>query len=125
MELWPKVPDVNDRMANDRMTDDLSDWIERQFQRSAAALARAISATHLTRTRKPFRQTVIPAKGSVLASPVIADWNPEPDYFFHWVRDSAIAMKAVAELMLFSPNANEHWRQTSTIASHSALRSPG
>jgi glucoamylase len=96
--------------VNDRMNDDLSDWIERQFQRSAVALARAISATDLIRRRAPFRQTVIPAKGSVLASPVIADWNPEPDYFFHWVRDSAMAMKAVAELMLFSPSANEHWR---------------
>src|SRR5262249_14400356 len=39
------------------------------------------------------------AVGSVLASPAIADWDPEPDYFFHWVRDSAIAMRSVAELM--------------------------
>ena len=94
------------------MTHDLDDWIGCQLARSAVALSRAISATDLTRRREPFRQTVIPAEGSVLASPLIADWNPEPDYFFHWVRDSAIAMKAVAELMIFAPTANERWRRT-------------
>ena len=101
-------------MFTNRMTDDLEDWIDRQFQRSAMALSQAISATHLTRLREPFRQTVVPAKGSVLASPVIGDWNPEPDYFFHWVRDSAIAMKAVAELMHSAPieDEREHWRQS-------------
>jgi glucoamylase len=98
--------------VNDRMTDDLNDWIERQLERSAAALSRAISATDLIRRREPFRQTIVPAKGSVLASPVIADWNPEPDYFFHWVRDAAIAMKAIAELTTVAPGANGRWRQT-------------
>jgi glucoamylase len=97
-----------------RMKSDLEDWISLQCERSARALSLAISPTHLTRRREPFRQTVVPAKGSVLASSVIADWNPEPDYFFHWVRDSAIAMKAVAELMQFAPSAGEreHWRRT-------------
>src|SRR5262249_26293674 len=78
---------------------DLEAWIKRQAAASAAAMARAISATHLTRRRGAFAQTVVPAVGSVLASPAIADWDPEPDYFFHWVRDSAIAMRSVAELM--------------------------
>jgi glucoamylase len=96
------------------MIDDLENWIGAQFQRSATALSRAISAVYLSRRREPFGQTVVPAKGSVLASPVIADWNPEPDYFFHWVRDSAIAMKAVAELMQLAANADERrrWRRT-------------
>src|SRR4051812_16341558 len=104
---------TNGSKFTDRMTD-LEKWIERQCQRSATALSQAISATYLTRRREPFRQTVVPAKGSVLASPVIADWNPEPDYFFHWVRDSAIAMKAVAELAQFVPSEDERarWRQT-------------
>jgi len=30
---------------------------------------------------------------------VFADWDPQPDYFFHWVRDSALVMRTVAELM--------------------------
>jgi glucoamylase len=74
-------------------------WIERQSACSAAAIERAISATHLTRRREAFAQIVVPAAGSVLASPAIADWDPDPDYFFHWVRDSAIVMRTVAELM--------------------------
>jgi glucoamylase len=109
MELFTKGSKLTGRV-----TDDLEKWIERQCQRSASALSQAISATHLTRRREPFRQTVVPAKGSVLASPVIADWNPEPDYFFHWARDSAIAMKAVAELTQCVSREDEraHWRQT-------------
>jgi glucoamylase len=77
---------------------ELSDWIQAQARFSAKKMEAAISATHLKRIREPFAQTLIPANGSVLASPVIADWNPEPDYFFHWVRDSAIAMRTVVEL---------------------------
>lgn len=104
---------TNGSKFTSRMTDGLETWIESQFRRSASALSHAISATHLTRQREPFRQTVVPAKGSVLASPVIADWNPEPDYFFHWLRDSAVAMRAVAELMHFAPGGDERerWRQ--------------
>jgi len=77
----------------------LEDWIAQQSAISTAAMARAISATHLVRRRDTFAQIVVPAPGSVLASPVIADWDPEPDYFFHWVRDSAIVMRTAAELM--------------------------
>src|SRR3546814_10848277 len=42
---------------------------------------------------------MVPAPGSVLATPGIADWDPEPDCFVHWVRDSAIVMRSVAALM--------------------------
>jgi glucoamylase len=78
---------------------DLPVWIERQTLTSIAAMQRAISAKGLTRERREFGQKIIPAAGSVLASPEIANWDPEPDYFFHWVRDSAIVMRTVAELM--------------------------
>lgn len=64
-----------------------------------AAMERAISATNLRRVRETFGQNIVPAAGSVLASPAIANWDPEPDYFFHWVRDSAIVMRTVAELI--------------------------
>ena len=77
---------------------ELGDWIEWQARHSANLMERAISATHLRRERTAFGQVVVPARGSVLASPAIADWNPEPDYFFHWVRDAAAVMRAVAEL---------------------------
>lgn len=96
------------------MTDGVSleRWIAKQAQISAESMARAISATRLVRRREAFGQVVRPACGSVLASPVIANWDPEPDYFFHWLRDSAIVMRAVAGLMADAPGAAErrHWR---------------
>jgi len=78
---------------------DLEPWISRVVQRGTATMKSAISATQLIRRREAFDQIVTPAKGSVLASPVIADWNPEPDYFFHWLRDSAIVMRVIAGMM--------------------------
>jgi len=89
---------------------DLRAWITVQVRHSAAAMERAISAAQLVRMREVFGQTVVPAAGSVLASPVIADWDPEPDYFFHWVRDSAIVMRSVAELMEDAASAAERTR---------------
>jgi glucoamylase len=38
---------------------------------------------------------VRPVAGSIVASPVLASWDPDPDYFFHWFRDSAIVIDAV------------------------------
>lgn len=123
---WPKRPEVKlfrgrigsssrplltisvniaDRFSTMTQDATLASWIDRQAQRSAAAMKRAISATKLVRRREMFGQTVVPAAGSVLASPVMADWDPEPDYFFHWVRDSAIVMRCVAELMGDAANA--------------------
>jgi glucoamylase len=93
-------------------TADLGAWIADQARLSAGALERAISATQLVRRREAFGQVVVPAKGSVLASPVIANWDPEPDYFFHWLRDSAIVMRAVTGLMADALDAAERdrWR---------------
>lgn len=92
---------------------DLTNWIAGQAQFSAIAMERAISAMHLTRRREPFGQVVSPAAGSVLASPEIADWDPAPDYFFHWIRDSAIVMRAVVGLMADARDEAERvrWRR--------------
>ena len=91
---------------------DLANWIARQAAGSAAAMTRAISAVHLTRRREAFAQVAVPVAGSVLASPAIADWDPEPDYFFDWIRDSAIVMRTVAELMEDATTTTEReaWR---------------
>lgn len=91
---------------------ELDDWIEQQARLSADLMERAISATNLRRERAAFGQVIVPARGSVLASPVIADWNPEPDYFFHWVRDSAIVMRTVVELVADAPSETERERWT-------------
>jgi glucoamylase len=99
-----------DSTAISTVMPELAAWIERQSAVSVAAMARAISAVELTRRREAFAQIVVPAAGSVLASTAIADWDPEPDYFFHWVRDSAIVMRTVAELAGDAATAAERER---------------
>jgi glucoamylase len=91
---------------------DFNSWLACMTQRSIAAMERAISATQLIRRREVFGQTIVPAKGSVLASPVIADWDPEPDYFFHWLRDSALVMRTIADLTRDASSNDERarWR---------------
>lgn len=91
---------------------DFNSWLACMTQRSIAAMERAISATQVIRRREVFGQTVIPAKGSVLASPVIANWDPEPDYFFHWLRDSALVMRTIAGLTRDAPSNDDRarWR---------------
>jgi glucoamylase len=73
--------------------------MQRQYELSAAAMMKAISATHLVKERRPFGRVVRPALGSVLACPIIASYDPDPDYFFHWARDSAVVMDALRVLI--------------------------
>lgn len=73
----------------------LDDWIAQQYRRSASAMLRGISAVDVVKSRPGFGQTVRAAPGSVVASIALADWDPEPDYFFHWFRDSAIVIDAL------------------------------
>jgi glucoamylase len=70
----------------------LDDWIDQEARFAASAMVRAISATHLIKDRSGFGQRVIPRPGSVVASPILAAYDPDPDYFFHWFRDSAIVI---------------------------------
>jgi glucoamylase len=73
----------------------LERWIERQYRYAASTMLESVSATGIVKRRPGFGQTVRPRKGSVVASPILADWDPEPDYFFHWYRDSALVMDAL------------------------------
>ena len=73
----------------------LEHWITRQREHAIAGLLRSISSP-VVKTRPGFGQTIIPAKGSVVASPIPASYDPDPDYFFHWFRDSAAVMGALA-----------------------------
>ncbi len=43
-----------------------------------------------------IRQTIVPVPGAVVAAPFATP--PEPDYFFHWVRDSALVMGELARV---------------------------
>jgi glucoamylase len=73
----------------------LDDWIDQEGRFAASAMLRAVSATNLVKERPGFGQRVVPRPGSVLASPVPAAYDPDPDYFFHWFRDSAIIIDAL------------------------------
>jgi glucoamylase len=81
-------------------TESLLDWVNWQYAFSAAAMLRAVSATDLVKERRGFGQTIRPSPGSVLASPEIASYDPDPDYFFHWLRDSALVMDALRALIV-------------------------
>ncbi len=73
----------------------LEQWLDQQYRRAAADMLTSISAVQIVKSRPGFGHTVRPARGSIVASTVLADWNPEPDYFFHWFRDSALVIDAL------------------------------
>src|SRR5271156_3049765 len=78
-----------------RLMEALDGWVERQYRHSANALLRSVSPVHIVKTRPGFGQTVAARKGSIVASPVLGAYDPEPDYFFHWYRDSAVVVDAL------------------------------
>ena len=70
-------------------------WLETQLRHSAAAMLTSISPVSIVKHRPGFGQTIRPLAGAIVASPVLADYNPDPDYFFHWFRDSAVVIDAL------------------------------
>ena len=75
----------------------LLEWTREQHRFCAKAMLRAVSATSLVKRRLALGQTIRPARGSIVASPEMAAYDPKPDYFFHWLRNSAIAVDALRE----------------------------
>jgi glucoamylase len=73
----------------------LDQWIERQYRHATAAMLPSLSPVAIVKHRPGFGQTVTPKKGSIVASPVLAAYDPDPDYFFHWFRDSAVVIDAL------------------------------
>jgi glucoamylase len=105
------VPGGRENATGDE-TESLLNWMNRQYALSAANMLRAVSATDLVRERRGFGQTIRPSRGSVLASPEIASYDPDPDYFFHWLRDSALVMDALRALIVdraIGPEALQHF----------------
>src|SRR3974377_453103 len=89
----------------------LLNWASEQKHFCARAMLRAVSATTLVKHRPAMEQTIRPARGSILASPEMAAYDPKPDYFFHWLRDSAIVADALREAIedgALGPSAVEH-----------------
>jgi len=73
----------------------LDAWTDQQYRLSAALMLRGVSPVHLVKQRPGFGQSIRAVKGAIVASPVLADWDPDPDYFFHWYRDSALVVDAL------------------------------
>jgi glucoamylase len=70
-------------------------WLDRQYRHAASAMLRSISPIGIVKERPGFGQSVRPCKGAIVASPVLASYDPDPDYFFHWYRDSAVIIDAL------------------------------
>jgi glucoamylase len=92
-------------------TEGLLEWTEEQCRFCATAMLRAVSATTLVKVRPTLGQTIRPARGSIMASPEMAAYDPYPDYFFHWLRDSALVADALREAIeagMLESEAIEH-----------------
>ena len=87
----------------------LDAWAEAQALISAAKMAECVSATSIVKRRPGFGQVIHPAKGSVIAAIGSAHSETEPDYFFHWLRDSAAIMDAALVLVKRGIDA-EGWK---------------
>jgi GH15 family glucan-1,4-alpha-glucosidase len=88
----------------------LEQWIAREWDHAAAMMLKSISPVGIVKERPRFAQLIQPKPGSVVASPVLAAYDPEPDYFFHWYRDSALVMDALRLLRRDLPQADVHFR---------------
>lgn len=77
------------------MTESLDAWIDREYRYAASAMLNSISPVDLVKMRAGFGQTLRARRGAVVASPVLASYDPDPDYFFHWYRDSAVVVDAL------------------------------
>lgn len=77
---------------------DFESWIDAQVRRSVKGMLDSISPLAIVKHRPGFGQTMRPVAGAIVASPVLADWDPDPDYFFHWFRDSALVIDALRSL---------------------------
>jgi glucoamylase len=73
----------------------LDRWVESQYRHAAQAMLASVSPVGLVKQRPGFGQSVGAKPGSVVASPVLAAYDPDPDYFFHWYRDSAVVIDAL------------------------------
>ena len=83
----------------------LERWIAKEWDHAAAMMLKSISPVGIVKERRRFGQVIRPKPGSVVASPVMAAYDPDPDYFFHWYRDSALVMDALRLLRSQLPEA--------------------
>lgn len=70
-------------------------WVARQYRRSLVGMLAGVSPVRIVKRRPGFAQTIRPRRGAIVASPILAAYDPDPDYFFHWYRDSALVIDAL------------------------------
>ena len=90
----------------------LEQWIELQWPRAAGFMLASVSPLGVVKARPGFGQVIRPVRGAIVASPVPASYDPDPDYFFHWFRDSALVIDALRLLRgdaQFGPDAAGHF----------------
>lgn len=75
-------------------------WLATQLGHSVRQMLASISPVAIVKHRPGFGQTVRPIAGAIVASPVLGAYDPDPDYFFHWFRDSAVVIDALRLLYL-------------------------
>jgi glucoamylase len=93
------------------VSEPLHRWIERQYRHAATAMLRSVSPVGIVKTRPGFGQTVVPKRGAIVASPILGAYDPDPDYFFHWYRDSAVVVDGLRLLFedgTLGPDALTH-----------------
>jgi glucoamylase len=76
----------------------LDAWLARQYPHAATAMLASVSPCRIIKTRAGFGQIITPVRGSIVASPIPGAYDPDPDYFFHWYRDSAVVVDAMRVL---------------------------
>jgi glucoamylase len=81
----------------------LEAWIDHEHRHAASAILLSVSPLDIVKTRPGFGQTIRAKCGAIVASPVLASYDPDPDYFFHWYRDSAVVMDALGLLFEREP----------------------
>jgi glucoamylase len=77
------------------VSETLEQWLDREYRHASVAMMASVSAVGLVKERPGFGQSMRPAVGSIIASPVPGAYDPDPDYFFHWFRDSAVVIDAI------------------------------
>ncbi|MBF9234545.1 glycoside hydrolase family 15 protein [Microvirga alba] len=73
----------------------LIEWMEAEMRFASAAILQSVSATDLVMNRASFGQRIVPKPGSIVAAPATDLSGGDPDYFFHWLRDSSLVMDAL------------------------------
>lgn len=75
---------------------DLEGWLDRQYKFSVDKVFKSIQP----------KKNAFP--GTIMASPTII--KPNPDYYYHWVRDASLTMDALAGLLERSESENDRNR---------------